>query len=120
MALSKNRPSRNARKKLQRRLVASLQVFSASGSPKDKETLTDQALRGLVSAQAKELYLSNYRRDLKESAASLSAEGAWAYLHRKLPEARRFGLEADLRFLAAQAAAKFLGQPVKTLQANSA
>lgn len=73
-----------------------------------------------MSAQAKELYLSLYRRDLRESAKFLSAEGAWAYFHRKVTEARRFGLEAELRQLAAEAAAKFLGQPLKTLQAKPA
>lgn len=115
-SLAPKRQGRNARKKLQRRLAEGLQVYSAAGQPKDKQTLTDQARRGLVTARAKELYLNNYRRALRESAASLSAEGAWQYLYRKLPEARRFGLEADLRLLVAEAAQKFLGQPAKTLQ----
>lgn len=109
---------RSARKRLQRRVAESLEVYSASGTPKPKETLTDQARRGLVTAAAKDLYLSKYRSDLAKSTKLLSAEGCWAYFYRNLQEAKRFGLASDLRLLVAEAALKFLGSPVKTLQAT--
>jgi len=106
---------RSARKRLNRRLSEAMQVYSAAGEPKQKETLTEQAKRGEVTAAAKELYLSKYRLDLDKSAKLLSAEGCWAYYDRHRLEAARFGVAAELRALAAAAAARFLGPPVKTV-----
>ncbi len=105
---------RSARKRLQKRMASAMECYSATGEPKQKVTLLDQAQKGLITAAAKELYLSKYRTDLSKSAKVLSAEGCWAYLARNLPEARRFGLEKELRGLAAEAARRFMGDSVRT------
>ncbi len=63
--------------------------------------------RAILTAAQQDV-LRKYTTELQRSSSSLTTEsGAWAFLHEHLPEARRLGLEVQLRQLVWEAAAKF-------------
>lgn len=108
--MSKRQSGRRFRKSLVRKHSPNGQqeVYSASGHPKVKTELTTQVRNNvhfLASVQAQ--MLTNYETDLRRCASLLGAKGCWQYLYQKLPEARRYGVENQLRHLVVTAAERF-------------
>lgn len=92
-----------------------LSAYSASGQPKIKsdlsETVPDSEQRYHQLVPIQQQLLENYDRELRQCSTSLTTIGCWEFLIRKLPEARKYGIERRLRLLVVVYARRFC-QPV--------
>lgn len=110
--------SKNALKKSIRRLQkkAHLEVFSASGERRKKvnpvvAVPTDEQ----AAAQLRQQLLLQHEYDLRQCASLLTVEGCWNYFARHIRTARIHKYEEELRTMVVEAALRFAGKSVRTI-----
>jgi hypothetical protein len=110
---------RSARKRLVRQLAKQSESYSASGFRKDKSLVTQVPTGGQLLAKYQDNFIDTCQKELDRRSVVLGGKGCWAFFSEVRLEARKLGVERELRERTVLAASKFFGRPVHTLQVSA-
>lgn len=85
-----------------------LQFWTEEGEPKDKEAIQQHlVVCKAILKQKQDLLVASYRTELLKRSKSLGAKGCWSFLYERLPEAKQWQVDGQLRSLVAHYATQF-------------